>query len=117
MELILIPAGEFWMGEEEEAHQVGVAEFSIAKYPVTNLLYRAFIEAAGHPPPPHWSGSYLLDLLDDHPVVNISWYDATAYCRWLSPETGDIYRLPTEAEWEKAARGTEGAIYPWGAQF
>src|SRR5262245_7935982 len=108
MEMILIPAGEFIMGEGEEAHRVSVADYYIAKYPVTNLLYRAFVEAGGRQPPLHWSSSHLIDLMDDHPVVNVSWHEATAYCRWLSLETGDTYRLPSEAEWEKAARGSEG---------
>jgi formylglycine-generating enzyme required for sulfatase activity len=117
MEMILIPSGPFWMGENEDAHPVEVAEFSLTKYPVTNGLYRAFVESTGHPPPSHWSSSHLLDLLDDHPVVNISWYEANAYCQWLTQDTGHVYRLPAEAEWEKAARGPEGQLYPWGDIF
>jgi formylglycine-generating enzyme required for sulfatase activity len=117
MEMLLIPAGVFLMGEGEETHRVKLAEFYMARYPVTNLLYRAFVTAAGYRPPPYWESSYLLHLLDDHPVVNISWADAGAYCRWLTQETGQLYRLPTEAEWEKAARGTEGQLYPWGDIF
>jgi formylglycine-generating enzyme required for sulfatase activity len=117
VETILIPAGKFPMGEGGEAHPVYLPAFYIAKYPLTNRFYQSFIDAAGYQPPPGWRDGHHLELLSDHPVVNISWYDAVAYCHWLSAETGKVYRLPTEAEWEKAARGTDGRPYPWGHEF
>ncbi|HKZ86550.1 MAG TPA: SUMF1/EgtB/PvdO family nonheme iron enzyme [Anaerolineae bacterium] len=114
--MALAPAGEFLMGEGNDTHSVYVAAFYIAKYPLTNRAYKAFVDAAGHKAPRHWQTGYP-EALDDHPVVNINWYDALAYCRWLSDTTGHHYRLPTEAEWEKAARGTDSRTYPWGNVF
>ena len=104
------------MGEGEDAHSVFVAAFYIARYPVTNRAYQAFVEAAGYPAPRHWQ-SHFPEVLSDHPVVNISWREALAYCDWLSATTGQHYRLPTEAEWEKAARGADSCAYPWGNIF
>jgi formylglycine-generating enzyme required for sulfatase activity len=78
----------------------------MARTPVTNTQYAAFVEATCRDEPPVGRA--------DHPVVNVSWHDAMACCRWLTETTGRPYRLPSEAEWEKAARGTEGRIYPWG---
>jgi formylglycine-generating enzyme required for sulfatase activity len=115
--MLLIPAGEFTMGEGDEAHPVYLAAYAIGKYPVTNQLYQAFVTASNHPAPADWREGYYLDLLGDHPVVNVSWYDALAYCCWLAGATGQVYRLPTEAEWEKAARGLDGRPYPWGDKF
>ncbi len=105
------------MGEGQDTHPVNVAAFCIAKYPLTQRLYQLFVESSGYPPPPDWREERHLELLGDHPVVNVSWYDALAYCRWLSQTTGQIYRLPSEAEWEKAARGTDSRPYPWGFEF
>jgi formylglycine-generating enzyme required for sulfatase activity len=115
--MLLIPASEFTMGEGGEAHPVYLAAYTIGKYPVTNQLYHAFVTASGHPAPTGWREGHYPDVLGDHPVVNVAWYDALAYCRWLSETTGHIYRLPSEAEWEKAARGTDGRPYPWGFEF
>ena len=81
---------------------------------MTNAEYQAFVREAGHKPPQHWDGDKYPEDKGDHPVVNVSWDEAAAYCKWLSDKTGKSYRLPTEAEWEKAARGTDGRIYPWG---
>lgn len=117
MQMVYIPAGEFLMGEGADTHSVHVAAFYIAKYPLTNGLYQAFVEASGYHPPPHWPNGQFSEVMQDHPVVNISWHDALAYCRWLSQASGQLYRLPTEAEWEKAARSTDGRTYPWGNQF
>ena len=107
-----VPAGEFLMGDEErEEHKVHVDAFQIDKYPVTNLQYKRFMDATGHDPPGRWEGGIYPDEKALHPVVNVSWYGAVAYAEWAGK------RLPTEAEWEKAARGTDGRQYPWGDAF
>jgi formylglycine-generating enzyme required for sulfatase activity len=124
-ELIFIPAGEFLMGsdpdldknaqkDEQPMHRLNLPDYYIAKTPVTNAQYAAFVEATGHRQPRHWENGDIPDGMADHPVVKISWYDAVTYCHWLAQETGKPYRLPTEAEWEKAARGRDGQIYTWG---
>jgi len=121
-ELVTVPAGDFLMGgdevrgDEKPQHLVFVREFEIGKYPVTNFEYRAFVLDTGHKPPPHWLPQYPEEL-DDHPVVYVSWHDAVAYCKWLSQKTGKSYCLPSEAEWEKAARGTDGREFPWGNEW
>ena len=121
-ETILIPASEFQLGAGDDAHLLFVPAFYMAKYPVTNGAYLRFVEATGHRAPLHWRSGFP-EILSQHPVVNVSWSDALAYCRWLSESMGQPYRLPTEAEWEKAARGVltpseEGSrIYPWGDSF
>jgi formylglycine-generating enzyme required for sulfatase activity len=137
MELVRVPAGQFLMGgdsvEDEYSdddfnesveydndddgqfeHCVHVSEFYIDKHPVTNVQYAAFIEAVNYEIPEHWEKGEIPLGKENHPVVNISWYDAIAFCKWLSRETSQPYRLPTEAEWEKAARGTDVRLYPWG---
>lgn len=132
-QLVRIPAGAFLMGSSEQQaiaaglseerakaegpqHTVELPEYAIGKYPLTNAEYQAFVRESGHKPPRHWDGQDYPEELGGHPVVNISWEDALAYCRWLSDQTGRNYRLPTEAEWEKAARGTDGHLYPWGEE-
>ncbi len=125
-ETILIPAGPFLMGsspgenipaEETPLHEVILPAYRIGRYPVTNAQYAAFVQAEKGQEVPKKTGWFLreppADKLD-HPVVAVSWYDARAYCDWLSVRTGRLYRLPTEAEWEKAARGEDGRPYPWG---
>jgi formylglycine-generating enzyme required for sulfatase activity len=84
----------------------------MAVLPVTNEEYAAFLAATGHEPPRFWDDSAFNGARQ--PVVGVSWYDAVAYCEWLSGVHGAGFRLPTEAEWEKAARGTDGRRYPWG---
>ena len=122
-EWVEIPAGEFWMGGEGEydgkpAHGVSLAKFWIARVPVTNAQYRFFVEAAGHEPPRHWEGGRPPKGKESHPVVYVTWRDALAYCRWLSGVTGKRVALPSEAEWEKAARGDKDRrAYPWGEAF
>jgi serine/threonine-protein kinase len=127
-EMILIPAGEFLMGSdpskdkdaldrEQPQHTLYLPDYYIAKTPVTNAQYLVFAQDAGHQPLYHWKGGKPPKGTENHPVVNISWLTAMAYCGWLAGVTGKPYRLPTEAEWEKAARGTNGRIYPWGDQW
>ncbi|WP_296900207.1 SUMF1/EgtB/PvdO family nonheme iron enzyme [Thiohalocapsa sp.] len=125
LELVRVPAGEFLMGSdpakdksakdsEQPQHTVELPEFTIGKYPITNAQYAAFVQATGHRMPRHWEASEIPSGKEDHPVVNVSWHDAMDFCQWLSQETGKGFVLPSEAEWEKAARGTDGRIYPWG---
>lgn len=128
MEFVRVPAGAFRMGSDKEKdplsysderrqHPVEVAEFWIGVYPVTNRQYQVFVRAQGVQPPSHWVGGQIPKGLEDHPVVNISWRDAIAFCQWLSQASGQKIRLPSEAEWEKAARGVDGRIYPWGDKW
>jgi formylglycine-generating enzyme required for sulfatase activity len=136
-EMVLVPAGEFLMGStaeqvkalreryslsdwieaEKEQQAVHLDDFRISKYPVTNYQYAQFVAATNHRPPAHWRSDTPPPELLNHPVVYVSWHDANAYCTWLSKQRGESVRLPTEAEWEKAARGTDGRVYPWGNKF
>jgi formylglycine-generating enzyme required for sulfatase activity len=120
-DLILIPAGEFLMGqadgrdEERPVHRVSVAAFRLGRCQVINAEYDAFRHATGRAMAPFREQ---LDFADPgQPVVGVSWFDAVAYCDWLTAESGVHFRLPTEAEWERAARGgAEQFPYPWGNQ-
>ncbi len=83
--------------------------------PITNAQYLLFVQATGHRAPSHWEDGRPPRGLESHPVVNVSWHDAMAYCRWLSEVTGKSITLPSEAQWEKAARGDRDTReYPWG---
>jgi formylglycine-generating enzyme required for sulfatase activity len=108
---------EKWVEWEQPQHTVELSEYSIGKYPITNREYQAFVREAKYKPPQGWDGDRFPAEKGSHPVVNVSWEDANAYCRWLSGKTNKNYRLPTEAEWEKAARGENGSTYPWGNDF
>lgn len=121
IEWVRIPAGEFLMGShveqdvhmfEDEAPQftLYLDEYQISRYPVTNAQYKKFMIATGHDAPPHWSDGEIPAGEEHHPAVNVSWHDTLAFCEWAG------VRLPTEAEWEKAARGADGRLYPWGNQ-
>jgi formylglycine-generating enzyme required for sulfatase activity len=117
-EWVEIPPGAFTMGSENEAHLVILPAYAIARVPISNAQYLLFVHAAGHPPPPHWQENRIPKGLESHPVVNVSWLDAIAYCQWLSQVSGKTITLPSEAEWEKAARGDQDARqYPWGDTF
>ncbi len=115
-----VPAGEFWMGsknmvDEQPLHLVYLNRYGIAKTPVTNSQYQIFLEATKHKVPEHWQDGKFLQGQENYPVVNVSWNDAVAYCKWLSDMTGKNIQLPSEAEWEKAARGDQDKReYPWG---
>jgi formylglycine-generating enzyme required for sulfatase activity len=91
-----------------------VEPFLVAETEVTNEQYRDFVKAAGYKPPEHWKGGEFPPGAALEPVTGVSWDDAVAYCKWLSREIGAEARLPTEAEWETAARGREERKYPWG---
>ena len=136
-DMVLIPAGEFIMGTDSEganadqkpAHRVYLDAFYIDKHEVTNAQFEAFIVDGGYQNRELWTaegGHFIqknqiktplqhsensVSTEPDHPVIGVSWYEASAYATW----TGK--RLPTEAEWEKAARGTDGRIYPWGNEM
>ena len=117
-EMVVIPAGSFQMGcvsgincsyDEKPVHEVKIDSFAMSKYEVTFKEYDVFTDATGR------------ERVDNEgwgrglrPVVNVSWYDAMAYTEWLSEQTGDRYRLPTEAEWEYAARAGTETAYSWG---
>jgi formylglycine-generating enzyme required for sulfatase activity len=102
---------------EQPQHALYLPDYYLARTPTTNAQYAAFVRASGHKHPKHWKGGEPSERQEEHPVVHVSWYDALAYCRWLSEVTGQPYRLPSEAEWEKGARGTDGRIYPWGDRW
>jgi formylglycine-generating enzyme required for sulfatase activity len=116
-EMVFIEAGDFLMGDEEGGrdeqppHTVLLNAYWIDRLPVTNQEFKMFVDVTGHRKPPHWtSGTYPLEQAR-HPVTNVSYHDALAYAEWVGK------RLPSEAEWEKAARGTQGQNYPWGDAF
>jgi formylglycine-generating enzyme required for sulfatase activity len=117
--LVRIPAGWFLMGcdtgqdNEKPVHRVWVDEFMLAARQVTNADYGRFRRDIASLPPPFWSDPAFNH--PEQPVVRVSWYEAVCYCEWLSASTGRRFRLPAEAEWERAARGGhEGALFPWG---
>jgi formylglycine-generating enzyme required for sulfatase activity len=116
-EMILIPAGEFIMGtdnrlpDEGPQHRVTLPAFYIDKYEVTNLQYKKFNDETRGRSPRHWRNRTFPEGKADHPVVYVTWEDANAYCQWAGK------RLPSDEEWEKAARGTDGRDFPWGDTF
>ena len=140
-EMVAVPAGSFLMGSssadpqaesvEKPQHTLTLPDYWIGKTPVTNAQFRPFVEGDGYKNQAYWTaagwqwrtGEKLVKPLywedakwngPNYPVVGVSWFEAVAYCRWLSKQIGIAFRLPSEAEWEKAARGADGRIYPWG---
>ena len=135
---VFVPAGPFSMGSDDDldreapAHDVDLDAFYISKFEVTNREWRRFRDDPGYDDPEFWPGGRVMPRdqvpywtqpnnhgggtpnSDDYPVIGVNWDAATAYCSWLSAKTGKRYRLPTEAEWEKAARGTDGRRFPFG---
>ncbi|GAI31902.1 unnamed protein product, partial [marine sediment metagenome] len=121
IEWVQIPAGDFQMGDnfnegvshELPEHTVYLNTYSISKYEVTFEQYDAFCDATGwyKPYDGDWDAQW---GRGDRPVINVNWRDANAFCDWLSDETGENIHLPTEAQWEKAARGIDQRRYPWG---
>ena len=117
--MVRIPEQWFQMGcptgrdDEQPVHRVWIDSFELAGCQVTNAEYRCFLAATNTPTPPRWAH----ENFDDPrmPVTAVSWHESMAYCDWLGRMTGRAYRLPTEAEWECAARGgADGSLYPWG---
>jgi formylglycine-generating enzyme required for sulfatase activity len=101
--------------DERPAREVFLGTFEIQRHEVTNHEYRAYCDRTGrdYPADPTWEVGYFLTK-PDHPVVNVSWEEASDYCRWLGRVLGKSVQLPSEAQWEKAARGTSVRLYPWG---
>ena len=112
--MIKIPAGEFKMGDnkgprnERPEHMVWLDTYFIDQYEVTMERYQKFLDETNHDFPPLWDDGAAFEEAADRPAVGMAWDSAKAYCEWVGK------RLPTEAEWEKAARGTDGRRYPWG---
>jgi formylglycine-generating enzyme required for sulfatase activity len=100
-----------WMESEAPQREVNLPEFQIDRYPVTNKQYHQFCAETGYSFPEHWEQNGPGVGILDHPVVYVDKMDAMAYVKWAGK------RLPTEAEWEKAARGTDGRLFPWGNEF
>ena len=132
--LVKLGADFDWIRSEVPQHEVALAAYAIGRYPVTHAEFARFIEDGGYRKPDYWTGAgwkrkesegwtqprYWEDEkwnAPSQPVVGVSWYEAAAYCNWLAAKTGRPYRLPAEAEWEKAARGTDGRRYPWGNRW
>jgi formylglycine-generating enzyme required for sulfatase activity len=112
--MVAITAGTYTIGRdgadplEQPEHRVDLPAFFIDRAEVTNAAYKMFVDATGHKPPSNWTGTSFPDGRGDFPVTGVTWQDAADYAAWAGK------RLPTEVEWEAAARGTDGRIYPWG---
>ena len=117
-EWVSIPPGVFTMGEGSEAERADLSEYAISRVPITNAQFQTFVLATDRDPPSHWNGTRAQRGKESHPVVEVNWHDAMAYCAWLSEALGKTITLPSEAEWEKAARGADDTrVYPWGNSF
>ncbi|MBN1250275.1 MAG: SUMF1/EgtB/PvdO family nonheme iron enzyme [Anaerolineae bacterium] len=122
--MVWVPPGPFLMGSDKgidpdardnelPQHPLALPGYWIGRCPVTVAQFRVFAESSGYQP----RNKFSLHGQDDHPVTCVTWYDALAYCQWLAERTGLPVALPTEAQWEKAARGADGRIYPWGNEW
>ena len=130
--MVLIPSGEFtigtnqideekhalalglnkpWFADESPERRIDIPDYYIDRYEVTNLQYYIFCQATDRKPPRYWKGQKFPEGQGHHPVTTVNYFDASAYAKWAGK------RLPNEAEWEKAARGRAGFIYPWGDDF
>lgn len=129
LDFVLIPAGEFIIGskastdslaepDEQPQHRLFVSDYYIMRYPVTNLQYLQYLEATGARPPLNWfSNNQVPPEKHPCPVAGVSFLDAARFCLWAAEQTGLPVRLPSEPEWEKAARGPDGRLYPWGSRW
>jgi formylglycine-generating enzyme required for sulfatase activity len=131
-DMVRIEGGVCELGDGGERHRVNLKPFYLSRYPITNAQFRAFISQGGWTKNKYWTaqglewrkkvteqGGFSYDSIwgiNNRPVVGITWHEAVAYTRWLASKTGKPYRLPTEAEWERAAGGPEHRHYPWGDQ-
>lgn len=127
-----------WYDDEPTVSSQQTMAFAITRSPITNQQYKAFTDATGHAVPDvdretwenyrlihpfersrrhAWKNNTFPAGRENHPVVMVSWHDATAYAKWLSEKTGRVWRLPTNGEWEKSIRGTQGRIFPWGNKW
>jgi formylglycine-generating enzyme required for sulfatase activity len=127
-ETVLVPAGPFLMGSpagpgvaahETPQSEIMLDDYRIGKFPVTNREYEVFLRETHRRANAEmrWDGQSPFPGEERHPVTGVNWCDALAYCRWLSERTGRRYPLPGEAHWEKAARGADGRLYPWGDEW
>lgn len=129
-EWITISPGDTWIGSEDgediekPTHKIYLPAYQISRIPITNAQYAYYIKDTEVKAPSHWHGVEIPIGLEDHPVVNVSWFDAKAYCQWLSKKINQNVTMPSEVEWEKAARGdilvynskdNKNLEYPWGA--
>lgn len=118
-----IPAGPFIYGEGETQQTLELDTYFISRHLITNIQYQAFIDVGGYEEQKWWGDIKQVSPIDakwsgtNRPRENISWYEAMAFCSWLSENSGRSVRLPKEVEWEKAARGTDGRSYPWGEEY
>jgi len=118
-----IPAGEFIYGEGDAATSLSLDGFRIARYPITNVQYQTFIDEGGYEDLRWWQDIKRIEPVEstwrerNRPRETVCWYEALAYCRWLSDRLGVAVSLPTEQQWEKAARGADGRVYPWGNDY
>lgn len=115
--MIAVAAGSYTIGRndadplEKPQHRIDLPAFFVDRTEVTNAAYKKFVDATNHKPPSNWSGAKVPDRRDNSPVTGITWQDAADYAAWAGK------RLPSEAEWEAAARGADGRIYPWGNEW